>query len=114
MPDITLARGNCVPRLRPGELVMADKGYQDGGMYFRTPRTGSNLTVDELRFNRQHKLVMSRHEMVNQRMKNFQVLNVQFRHHSIELHQLCFIACAMCVQLSLREDPLPVPHVVEQ
>jgi hypothetical protein len=50
---------------------MADKGYQDGGMYFRTPRTGSSLTVDELRFNRQHKLVMSRHEMVNQRMRIF-------------------------------------------
>jgi hypothetical protein len=57
-------------------------------------------------FNRQHKAAMARHENVNKRIKQFNVLR-SWRHKDDEKHKLCFGAILNLTQISLHFQPLP-------
>ena len=86
-------------------MVLADKGYRDGDSTFRTPI--ANATTEGARlFNRQHKAAMARHENVNKRIKQFNVLR-SWRHKDDEKHKLCFGAILNITQISLHFQPLP-------
>ena len=104
--DITIARECLVPRLTEGEQAAADLGYQDDDQSFWTPYRNP-VTESEVLFNRQLKhVIMSRHETVNKRFKDFSALATrQFRHRRAQ-HILFFTATAMLVQLSLQYEPL--------
>jgi hypothetical protein len=104
-PDLELARAMFVDGLKPGEQAAADKGYQDGNTHFYTPHRQA-ITADQRQFNWNHKKMMARHEMINKRVKQFEVLN-QWRHLNDDKHKICFGAVVNLTQLELEENPLP-------
>lgn len=98
-PDIKIARDSFVERLDANEKAFADLGYCDN-KYFLIPKPADRL------FNKNHKLIMSRHETVNGRIKNFHVMSDRFR-HATYLHGRCFYAVLNIVQLSIENgEPL--------
>ena len=93
-PDLKIARHRLVHKLVPGEKFVADGGYRDGGVYADTP---SGLNTPE---QRQKRLVRARHETVNSRFKNFNVLNKPYRHR-LQTHGNCFMAIANLTQIGI-------------
>lgn len=95
-PDLKLAREAFVDFLDRGERSMADKGYKDE-KYFLLPT---------VRNSKRHKFIMSRHETVNKRLKQFRVLSETYR-HKLSAHKYCFHAVVNLTQLSIvYEEPL--------
>ena len=66
----------------PNEMTVADEGYNDGNYFIHDRR------------------IMSRHETVNRRLKQFGVLSQRFRHDR-HLHPPCFHAVANLTQLMI-------------
>lgn len=107
--DRELAESSLANELEDGETVMADLGYRRIDGIFVTPvrpRNGQDLTFEELKFNKDHKRIMCRHENVNSRMKVFKVLSTTFRHH-LSKHTDCVFAIAQLTSLMLQLHPLP-------
>lgn len=95
-PDLKLARETYVHSVGAGEKTMADKAYKDDN-FFILPND-HNHTL--------HKLIMSRHETVNKRLKQFRILKHEFR-HSLDKHPMVFHAVANVTQLMLQNgEPL--------
>lgn len=95
-PDLRLAREMFVTFLEPGERTMADRGYNDA-TYFILPTIENSY---------RHKVIMGRHETVNKRIRQFDILNKKF-HHDKSLHGKCFHAVINLTQLTLKyEEPL--------
>lgn len=90
-PDLKLAREAYVLLVNPGELTVADKGYNDA-LYF-IQKTIRNV--------RDHGTIMARHETVNKRMKQFKILKNTYR-HSLQKHPLVFHAVANLTQLMIQ------------
>ncbi|KAF0704056.1 hypothetical protein AaE_015128 [Aphanomyces astaci] len=96
-PDLTLARSGFVRALLPNEQALADRGYS-GEAKFITPNT-------QVRTSQRQKQIMSRHETVNARLKQFGALQQKFR-HELHLHPLCFYAVANIVQMTIENGSL--------
>lgn len=75
--------------IRSGEIVVADAGYS--GDVFYSPEAASR---EFYRFARAH------HELLNGRLKSFNVLRHIYR-HNLRTHALCFHAVAQLVQVAL-------------
>lgn len=74
---------------------MADRGYNDP--HFILPTTQNEQI---------HRRLMSRHETVNKRIKQFNVLSGAFR-HDLTKHRLCFYSVVNITQLIIKyEEPL--------
>lgn len=99
-PDLLLAREAFVLALNDNEVAMADKGYKDP--LFITPRGTQNDC--------RHKLIMSRHETVNKRLRQFKILKMEFRHDR-QKHPLVFHAVANLTQLMI-ENGEPLFNVI--
>ncbi len=89
-PDLTLAREAYTSSVNPGELTVADNGYNDA-IYFiqKTARNFQN-----------HGTIMARHETVNKRIKQFKILKHRYR-HGLEKHPSVFHAVANLTQLMI-------------
>lgn len=95
-PDINIAKHLFVHFLEPGEKALADKGYRDNS-YFILPTPNNN---------KKHKVIMSRHETINKRLKQFNILTQKFRNDKL-LHKKCFNAILNLTQLIIKnEEPL--------
>lgn len=95
-PDLKVARDLFIQFLEPGEKALADRGYPDT-RYFVLPNNDNSS---------EHKLIMSRHETVNKRIKQFNVLNEKFR-HDLSFHKKCFYAVVNLTQMIIKfEEPL--------
>lgn len=95
-PDLTIAREAYVLSVDSNEKTMADKGYKDSIFFI--------LPDDKNKY--QHKLIMSRHETVNKRIRQFKILQQTFR-NSIKKHPIVFHAVINITQLIIKnEDPL--------
>lgn len=95
-PDLKLARELYVHEIIQGELTFADRGYGDS-RYFVSPNHTNAVG---------HKFIMSRHETVNKRLRQFRVLYNTFR-HDIDKHPKCFHAVVNIVALVIKnEEPL--------
>lgn len=88
-PDLKLSREAFVPSLKAGERAMADKGYKDPHFILPNPR-----------IQQQHDLIMSRHETLNRRMKQFEALKQVYR-HSLKKHPMIVHAVSNVTQLLL-------------
>lgn len=96
-PDLKLSREFYVHQVMPGELTLADKGYNDGTTYFITPNATNPIG---------HKFIMSRHETVNKRIRQFKVLYNTFR-HNMDKHKKCFDSVVNITALVIKfEEPL--------
>lgn len=88
--DLRLSREAFVLSLNKGERTLADKGYKDSE-YFILPNV-HNI--------HQHGVIMARHETVNGRLKQFRILQQEFR-NAIHKHPMVVHAVANIVQISL-------------
>lgn len=104
-PDINIFRVGLKGRLAANELVVADKGYR-GDPKCKTPYHYISETD-----RRASKKALARHETVNKRLKQFNVLKQQFR-HPLHKHKDCFYACAVTTQVmfSRGEKPYKVTY----
>lgn len=95
-PDVKIARRHFVHFMDAGEKSLADRGYNDSNCFITpTPRNKPC-----------HTNVMSRHETINKRLKQFNVLNCTFR-HDLTKHRLCFYSVVNVTQLIIKyEQPL--------
>ena len=83
-----------------GEMVHADLGYVGEPNYIVTP----NQLAGEAQ--RIAKSIRARHETVNKRFKQFEILKRVFR-HSVHHHQPAFGACVVITQMSIENgEPL--------
>lgn len=95
-PDLKLAREAYVHSVDSGEITLADKGYKDKHFFLLPNVQNSGI----------HKLIMSRHETVNKRIKQFGILRETFR-HSLDKHPIVFHACTNLTQLMIENgEPL--------
>lgn len=93
---MTLALVSFVPSLKDGERAMADKDYRDE-KFFISPND-MNRT--------QHKLIMSRHEKLHNRIRYFQILKKPFRHDP-EKHPMVFKSVVNLTELLIEHgEPL--------
>jgi hypothetical protein len=90
--DLKLARQLYVDNVDECELTLADDTYKDR-RYFIYPSRDNNTL-------REQKLLMSRHETLNRRLKQFSVLSQRFRHKRMK-HPLCFYAVANITQVMI-------------
>jgi DDE superfamily endonuclease len=96
-PDIKIARSWLFDLLEPGEKVLADGGYRDGGVHAVTP-TGLHNEDDYMK-----SVARSRHETVNGRIKNFHILKNIYR-SNLNDHGSVFSACAVITQIAIQTD----------
>lgn len=83
--DLGLAREFYVTQVQPGELTLADDGYNDIN-YFMYPAAYPHLA-------RELKAIAQRHETVNTLFKRWAVLRTPFR-QNLSKHRLCFYVIA--------------------
>ena len=97
LPDISIAQQGIIGNLDHNEMVEADAGYEGEDWHIQTPADQHCRTKKEkqMKANARH-----RHEMVNERLKNFNVLANNFR-HELEKHSACFRAVAVITQLNI-------------
>lgn len=95
-PDLKISRQLFVHFLDSGERSLADKGYNDTTFFILPTEENHN----------RHKKIMSRHETVNKRIKQFKVLSQPFR-HDLTKHKICFHSVVNITQLIIKfEQPL--------
>ena len=106
-PDINIFRGWLKNELMPGERVEADAGYRGDTSVDCPDKFNYTEYQDQCKY-----IVRARHETVNQRFKQFNVLNDRFR-HCREKHAPVFNAIAVITQVSLRcgEPLFPVEYI---
>lgn len=94
--DLELARESYTGFVDQGEMTLADKGYRDNH-FFILPNETNNLI---------HKKIMSRHETVNKRIRQFKILKDCYR-HSLNKHPLIFHAVVNITQIMIKNgEPL--------
>ena len=101
--DLTIFRSYLKDKLRPGETVMADKGYR-GEASIVTPYNAK--TAQE---KRAMNAIAARHESINGRLTFFESMKQTWR-HDLKKHQLAFRACLVMIQLR-HENGYPVFQV---
>ena len=100
-PDISIFREVLIHKLRPGEMVEADRGYRGEPTKIRTPIDAANR-----RESKRKSRARACQETVNKRFKQFGILKQVYR-HDIKKHKLVFDSIVVITQLSLRHgEPL--------
>ena len=97
MNDITLARQAFVSFLNDNEMAVADSGYRGEMHHIKTPDLMHFRSGEEYY---DAAVARARHETVNSRFKNKQVLVKRFR-HSLAFHSSCFCAVAVITELNI-------------
>lgn len=92
-PDLKLARECYVHAVGLGEKTIADNGYKDP-KYFIYPAAYPNTAQSQSR-------IRARHETVNKRLKQWNVLVHAFR-HDISKHIRCFHAVVNVTQIMIQ------------
>lgn len=90
-PDNKIFQTDMKKALSDDEFVIADKGYTDS----KCINTVSSSTGSHM-----HRIVRARHETVNARLKNFNVIYHSFR-HDISKHWACFHAVAQITAIMI-------------
>ena len=88
-------------KLLRGEKVEADKGYRGEADFVRC-----NFHYVSREDRRAKSRARARHETVNKRIKNFNILTRVYRHR-LSFHKHCFRACAVLTQLSFEAGERP-------
>ena len=96
--DLSLARLRYIHKVDDNEKTIADSGYTDGAFFVNAPTR--NVYNPSIHWHYALKRIMSRHESVNERLKNYSVLREVYR-RPIEEHPKIFMACVNLVQLAI-------------
>lgn len=102
-PDINIFRHALMHQLDPNERVEADDGYvYEAPKKVKCPANFSNPPENEAMQQR----VRNRQETVNKRMKQWDILDVQYR-HDLSTHGMVFRAIAVITQVAIKNgEPL--------
>ena len=95
--DVTIYRHSLKKLLDSGEYVITDNGYPDETCLQSRDCIDANK--------KKHRRIRAKHEVINGRIKNFQVVSTTFRHDH-NLHAYCFHAVVHIIKLCLDENPL--------
>jgi hypothetical protein len=102
--DLMIFRDGLKPRLLEEraatgriERVEADDGYTAEDPLVVKAAAGVRY-MEDTHWNAKRGKARRRHETVNERIKNFEVLTKRFE-HDVEKHSMCFRACAILAQL---------------
>jgi len=90
--DLSIFRSKLKGMILPGERIIADRGYKD--------EVCDYVSQDMVYQDKFYSTVRARHEAVNRRIKQFNVVSQRFR-HKLSLHFLCFQAAANLTQLMI-------------
>lgn len=90
-PDVKIAKDLYIYYAK-NEKTLADKGYKDK-KFFKQPS------------NYEEKCILARHETVNARLKQFEILNTTFR-HPLKKHPKVFHAVVNIVQTSIENGEI--------
>ena len=115
--DIQMAMDILPHLLEPGEKVAADSGYVGHPDLIMTPTDVRKIVPKHLaatsivatklhKSNRMLKVIGSRHEIINKRLKDFSILNSRYRERDRLFHDSIFLAVANVTQFNLREKPI--------
>lgn len=96
-PDLALARSRSIYCVNDDERTVADEGYRDA-RYLVYP------SAFPLCARRLHQ-IMTRHETVNKRVKQFEVTIAVFRHNRTR-HNFCFLSVVNIVQIQIENGTL--------
>jgi hypothetical protein len=101
--DLAIFRTSLIHWLDPYERVEADNGYVgEAPQQVKCPNSAANPTENLAMQNR----VRSRHETLNGRLKNWEILKQPFRHNILD-HGDVFRSIAIITQLSIENgEPL--------
>lgn len=95
-PDLKLTEQAYLVSINPDEKTVADRGYKND-LFFILPN-GLNKV--------RHSQIMSRHETLNKRIRQFNILKDTFR-HNLDLHPIVFHAVLNITQLQIQNgEPL--------
>ena len=90
-------------------MIIADKVYKGMPAQIITP-----IEEENSNFNRQHKLIMARHEHINKRVKDFMSMSDTWR-HGWEAHIPTFYAVIALTQINLENgEPMPDTFIIEK
>ena len=95
--DINVARQACVSFLNDNEMAIADSGYRGEADHLKTPDIFNFRSKDDVR---QAAVARARHETLNKRIKNKNILVHKFR-HPLDFHSACFRAVCVIEQLNI-------------
>jgi hypothetical protein len=103
-PDVRIFRYSLRSFLDENERVIADNGYvSEDPMFCKVPR-GISTAVDGR--GKERSIVRARHETVNSRLKNFEILKQVYRHDPLD-HGDVFRAAVILIQLAIENgEPL--------
>jgi DDE superfamily endonuclease len=94
--DLTIAREAYLLSINHAEKTIADKGYRDNRYFLLKNNLNKKI----------HGKIMARHETVNKRMKQFQILKQPFK-NNIHKHPIVFHAVANLIELMIENgEPL--------
>lgn len=94
--DLKLAREAYVLAVNRGELTLGDKGYNDRALFILPSENNASY----------HKFIMSRHETVNKRIRQFNILKNSYRNARAN-HPMVFNAVVNVTQLIIENgEPL--------
>ena len=102
-PDISIFRNALLSKLGNGERVEADDGYIGGApMHIKCPKSIAHKEESD----RMQSLVHRRHETINNRFKQWQILK-QVHRNDISHHGRVFHCIAILTQLAIENgEPL--------
>lgn len=108
-PDVSVFHKVLTDESEDGERVEADDGHRgDDSGKIKVPKSTTHSQDKESLDLRQD--VRARHKTINNRIKNFDILNQKFI-HDIEKHGDCHCACAVLTQLMFENGHPPHPVV---
>ena len=94
-PDLKLARNGILHLIDEGEMIIADKGYNDHRYFiFTTDLRGDNYMI---------KKITGRHENINARLKVWGFLRNRFR-HDFPTHYRMFLAIIEIEKFKLKNS----------
>ena len=96
-PDLKIARECVFDLLENNEKVLADGGYNDGGIHAETPN-GLNNADQKMK-----KLARARHETVNARVKKFRSCSNVYR-NKLDSHYNTFMSVCIITQIAIQTD----------
>ena len=89
-------------------MIIVDKGYKGVPTQIITP-----IEEENSNFNRQHKLIMARHEHINKRVKDFKSMSDTWR-YGWEAHIPTFYAVISLTQIKLKKsEPMSNIYMIE-
>ena len=104
--DITMARKGILRVLPVGEMILADEGYIGEPTKIITP-----IEDDSTNFNRQHTLIMARHDGINKMIEGFKCMSDTWR-HGCEAHICTLYTVVVLTQIMLKNGkPMHAPYI---